>query len=182
MSTIEISTNEQGVIRVFAVNRAVADMADALKTRPKADLARDLLNAPHLDTTTVEVFPTSDLAGVGLAGYLTEGQGVPSEQTEPDKPKLDALDGYVLLLFSKSFNGQDMTLSTGPEVTLIGTYTQDSTDWSAPVDLSTPSAQPYSGAAPQKKRPSDAAMSGRIAMLALLVAFFVVGLMVWVGS
>ena len=30
--------------------------------------------------------------------------------------------------------------------------------------------------------PKDPRMSGRIAMIALLVAFFVVGLMIWVGS
>jgi hypothetical protein len=32
------------------------------------------------------------------------------------------------------------------------------------------------------KEPNDPRMSGRIAMIALIVAFAVVGLMVWVGS
>jgi len=44
------------------------------------------------------------------------------------------------------------------------------------------------GAAPQaaepkpRKSPSDAAMSGRIAMLALVVLAVLVGLMIWVGG
>jgi len=35
---------------------------------------------------------------------------------------------------------------------------------------------------PQKKRPSDAAMSGRVATVALLVMALLVGLMIWIAG
>ncbi len=80
-SPLDIPAGERGKIRVFAVNRPAEEMKAALARRPKPDLARELLNAPHLDTRSTEIFPISDLAGVGLALYLGEGYAVPEAET-----------------------------------------------------------------------------------------------------
>ena len=51
---------------------------------------------------------------------------------------------------------------------------------SAPRTIPTKSA---TGTLPQgRKKPSDAAMSGRIATYALLILFALVGLMIWIAA
>jgi len=91
-------------------------------------------------------------------------------QLNPDKTKLEALDGWVLILFSRAFQDAAATLTPASTLTLIGTYSETGTDWRATETIDTDSAKPYS-APPEttKKRPSDAAMSGRVATLVLIV-------------
>ena len=50
----------------------------------------------------------------------------------------------------------------------------------APRSITTDSAK--GTLPPARKKPSDAAMSGRIATLALLVLFALVGVMIWIAS
>ncbi|MEL7132033.1 MAG: hypothetical protein AAGK77_06445 [Pseudomonadota bacterium] len=177
--SVEVSASERGVIRLFALSMT-DDQAQALKDNPvsiNAALGTDV------DIAQVEVFPVSDLEGVGLAGYLSEGNAVPPEQLAPDRAKLDNLDGWVLIVYSRAFEGRAVTLHPDPALTLIGTYGEIPTDWRATETVETDSAKPYS-APPEtvKKVPSDAAMSGRIAMIALLVIGLLTWAMIWIGG
>lgn len=172
--TLAIPANETGMIRVFAVNRPAPDMTSALQKRPGADLARDLLSAPHLNTSSTEVFAMSDLAGIGLAAYLADGYAVKDEALAPDRPKLDALDGYVLLLFSDSFGGKAATLDPGPDVTLIGTYREARANMAA-QPIKSAAAQPYSGAKP----PPNAQVRTRSGSLFVAVIAVLVLLLFW---
>lgn len=176
MSTsIEIKANERGAIRVFAINRAAQDIAEALKTQPKADLARDLLKSPHLDTGSTEIFPIADLTGVGLSAYLTDGYAVEEPAIAADRSKLDALDGYVMLLFSDSFKGAEMTLSPGDAVTLIGTYAEyRPTNTGLAID--TDSAKPYSGAAGMTPPTPARGPAGSAMVVAAMIVLLGLGL------
>ncbi|WP_299549976.1 hypothetical protein [uncultured Tateyamaria sp.] len=170
---LRIPPNERGVIRVFALSmtdqdaRALKDDSDAI----------DAALGTSVDANQVEVFPVSDLEGVGLVGYLAEGNAVAAEQLSPDKAKLDKLGGWVMIVFSLAFEDRETVLEPVAALTLIGTYGEVRTDWRATETVEADSAKPYS-APPEtvKKKPSDAAMSGRIAMIALLV----LGLLTWV--
>lgn len=168
---IPIDQTERDAIRVFAINQPATDVAAALKAQPPADLARHLLNNPHLNTASTEIFPVADLTGMGLGRYLIEGYAVDEAEIAPDHAKLDALEGYVLLLFSDSFAGIDGALTPGPDLTLIGTYTEyRPAQKSAP--LRAQSAKPYSGApgvtAPSPTRGSAGSALVVLAMIALL--------------
>ena len=172
---IHIPPNEQGMIRVFAINRPTSDMRVAVSRTPKPDLARDLLGDPHLDTASAEIFPVSDLEGVGLTAYLTEGYAVPDAQLVPDKAKLDALDGYVLLLFSESFAGRGATLETGPDVTLIGTYGEAAPD-RRPRTLKSKSAKLYTGAkSTSAQTPAAKGYGSSLVVLAVVILVLAVG-------
>ena len=168
MPAISIPARERGVVRVFALSMAEAE-ARALKQSPEA-IAESLGVDGLLDMEHVELFPLTDLDGVGLLGYLNEGAGVPVDQLSPDRVKLDKLGGWVLVLFSLAFEDRATTLRPSPAFTLIGSYGEERTDHSADDTLAADAAKPYS-AAPETppKRPSDAAMSGRVATLVLIV-------------
>lgn len=170
---MRVPPNERGVIRVFALSMTDKE-ARALKDDPEAI---DAALGASVDAQHVEVFPVSDLEGVGLVGYLAEGNAVPPEQLSPDRAKLEKLGGWVMIVFSLAFGDRETVLKPAPALTLIGTYGEIRTDWRSTETVKADSAKPYSAPAETvKKRPSDAAMSGRIAMIALLV----LGLLTWV--
>lgn len=173
---LEISSGERGRIRLFAINRPPVDMRSMLASAPKADVARQLLAAPHLATRSVEIFPVQDLEGVGLAQYLIDGYAVPAATLADDRAKLEALDGYVLLLFSDSFGGAATTLAPSPDVTLIGTYDETLADMRQRPTL-TPSAAPYSGT-PQLE-PVTPPRGGGSRLLLVLALATGAGLLLW---
>lgn len=187
---IDIPAQEHGVIRIFAVNLPEAEVASMLRNMPppatptgdlpEVPAAAALLGWPDLDTRYAALFAIRDLTGVGLTGYLTEGLGLEEAQISPDHARLTALDGYVLIVMSRAFGGQPVALHLPAALTLIGTYREKA----APVIFE---PLPAGGAqdAPQtkgRKPVSDAAMSGRIATIALLVLFLLTGLLVWMAG
>jgi hypothetical protein len=176
---ISIPANEVGVIRVFALSMSGAE-AEALKDDPQA--LQSVLGT-QVDADQIEVFPVSDLEGVGLVGYLAEGNAVPLDQLAPDRAKLDRLGGWVMIVFSRAFGDQAASLSPAPELTLIGTYGEIRTDWRATETVEADSAKPYS-APPEtvKKRPSDAALSGRVAMIVLILLGLFTWAMIWIAG
>jgi len=181
---IEVASHESGLVRVFALSLDET-AAQKLKDNAPTDGAapQDRALGGTVDSTRTEVFALSDLGEMSLPDYLLEGPGVQSEPLEKDRAKLAALSGWVMIVYSSAFGGTAQTLTPARELTLIGTYPQEGVDWRDDVDLSTPSALPYQDTnAPARKRPSDAAMSGRVATVALLVLFALVGLMVWVAG
>lgn len=173
---INIPRNERGIVRVFALSldpvaaQALKVSADAIKKTLGADIA--------LDTTHVEIFPVRDLHEIGLVGYLMEGDAVTADQLAPDRAKLEKLSGWVLIVYSLAFGDRSTTLKPDKALTLIGTYGETRTDWSSTRDVESDAAKPVSD---QPTRPSDAAILGRIAMLALIVLGLLTALMVWIA-
>jgi hypothetical protein len=184
--TIDIPANEAGLVRIFALSMDAADAQQMKDTPPSGtgtSPTEEALGAAALDGTHIEVFSLADLGEMTLPEYLVEGAGITAEALAHDRSKLAALDGWVMILYSSALGGTAQHLNPVPALTLIGTYPQEGIDWSPEVGLSTPSALPYQQSpGPVRKKPSDAAMAGRIATAALLVLFALVGLMVWVGS
>ncbi|MDW3224949.1 MAG: hypothetical protein R8G34_19045 [Paracoccaceae bacterium] len=173
---IEIKAHERDTIRVFAINKAATEVVEALKVAPKADVARQLLGDPHLNTASAEIFPVADLTGMGLSAYLSEGYAVQTDQIAQDRNKLDALEGYVLLLFSDSFAGAATRLALGQALTLIGTYTeyQPSTPSGS---LKTDSAKLYSGGLAQQNQAPKKTPSG--SAITVLIFAVLVGIGLW---
>ncbi|MEO9684835.1 MAG: hypothetical protein ABJF86_16340 [Tateyamaria sp.] len=176
---ISVKASETGAIRVFALS-----MTDAEAAEFKGDAA-SIATAlgVEVDATHVEVFPVSDLEGIGLSGYLTEGNAIPPEELASDRPKLDRLGGWVMIVFSRAFQGRAVTLSPIPTLTLIGTYGMPAVDWRATEVVSSEAAKPFT-APPStvKKRPSDAAMSGRIATVVLILLGLFTWAIIWIAG
>ncbi len=166
----EISATERGIVRVFKVDLS-EDQIESFDPAPSLGVA-------SLEPQYTELFPVSDLKGVGLSGYMSEGLGI--ADAELDKARLDALKGHVLIVLSAAFGGEALTLTPKAPLRWIGTYTEER----APVQFEPlPDAAAQGQIAPDgRKRPSDAAMSGRVAMIALLVIFALTGLMIWIAA
>jgi hypothetical protein len=174
-SDVRIAKSEQGVIRVFAISRPMAEMARALRQQPKAVLASAMLGHDVSDED-IELFAIADLAGIGLPRYLTEGYDVDAEALRADRTRLEALDGYVLLLHSGAARAGDVILSPSPELTLIGTYTEPKPSHSAPP-VAVEAAMPYSGLKPasgaQHRTRVGSALTAAAVLLALLLIWWI---------
>jgi hypothetical protein len=181
---IEIKATEAGVVRVFAVD-IPADHIAAFTARNGTWPLAEALGADTLDPAQVEVFDASDLTGVGLPGYLADGHAIPEEQLEPLRGQLMAQKGVLMILPSRAFQGVAQTLTPRAPVSLIATLREeaDTVTFAALPDASArnPVETPQEDA-PDKKTPSDAAMSGRVATVVLLVLALLVLVMVWIAA
>ncbi len=174
---ITIKPTEHGVVRVFAVDLPEDQIAGFNRqngTWPLQEaLGADVLNADH-----VELFPVSDLDELGLTGYLEQGYGMDHADLADMRARLDGLSGHVLIVTSRAFGETAQTLTPRAPLRLIASFNEDT----APVAFEPLPSKAARGTTGGKAAPSDAAMSGRIASLALLVLFALVAVVVWVAS
>lgn len=177
MTTYHIPNNEYGQVRVFAINRTAADMADDIENTGKTAVVSALIGQ-DLPASGFELFPIDDLTGVGLSGYLGQGYDVPPEQLVKARGKLDALEGYVLLVFSSAFAGRDTTLTTTAGLTLIGTFGEAQPNMqNTPIESG--SAQAYSGTPRQTPAQPPRGKAGSAMVIVGLIV--IAGLVLWWG-
>lgn len=175
-----VKANERGIVRLFAVDLPAEEIRRFQTETDAGWPLREALGATELDLEHVELFPVSDLTGLGLAGYMVEGLGIAEADVAEDRARLEALKGHVLVLVSKAFGGVDQQITPRTPLKWIGTYVEER----APVQFRPLPDAAAEGevAGPAKAPPSNAAISGRVAMIALLVIFALVVLMIWVAS
>lgn len=168
-----VPAGEHGRVRVFALDMR-PEQADFLREPGAVD---QVLGLAGLDPAQSDVIRIADLEDLGLAGYLTEGCGLPEEQIAPDRDRLAALDGHVLVLRSRAFGGQAAVIAPAPEVRLIATYDEPGTAWSA-QQLRSDSALPYS--APRQSPRAARARARRIGGGLFAVVMMLILLLIWV--
>ncbi|GAB1480183.1 hypothetical protein MASR2M74_27580 [Paracoccaceae bacterium] len=117
-----LAEGERHLLRVFTLKLPADEVA---QLSGKADLLAALFGVDALDAAGVELFDLADLAGLGLAAYLVEGNGAAEGQIAADRDRLDALTGAVLILHSAAFDGRAIRLHPDPRLRLIGTYGED---------------------------------------------------------
>ncbi len=175
--TITIRSTEHGVVRVFAVDLAAEQLTGFNRQNGTWPL-QEALGAEVLEADHVDLFAVSDLDELGLTGYLEQGYGMDPEDLADMRVRLNALSGHVLIVTSRAFAGQAQTLKPRAPLRLIASFHENA----APVVFEPLPSKAARGTTGGKAAPSDAAMSGRIASLALLVLFVLVAVVVWIAS
>lgn len=170
MTTMIVPKAERGHARIFAVDLPAAEAENLTRE----ELAT-LLGIETLAEDQHEFFPVGNLEGIGLAGYLTEGMGMDPAEVRADAARLNALKGHVLILPSAAVRG--LTLTPRAPLRWIGTYSEPVTV--APMDrLHSDAAERSVSPTPPTKRPSEAKVMGRVALVALAVIALLVVLMI----
>ncbi len=181
--TFHVKATERGVIRIFMAN-LTAEEAESFTQSPDEDTPAPInraLGVTYLDSDFVELFPLSNLGGLGLAGYLTEGLGVAEEDVKPHASRLNAMNGQVLIVLSQAFGGFETTITPTAPLKWIGTYTEEGASVKF-EPLPSESAKGTAAGAGGKPPKSDARVGGMIAMYALIAMFVFVGLLIWVAG
>lgn len=173
----DIPAQERGKLHIFALNMEPQAPPDPPAPDPRPGA---FLGVPDLNTDYAEIVEIKSLGDMTLSDYLADGYDIAPEYLAAERARLGALEGHVLIVLSLAFRDQAHTLILGAALTHIATLQTDGPDWTSRRTLATESAKP--GSAPTKKRPSDAAMSGRIAMLALLLMFGLTALLIWIAA
>jgi len=122
---LTIAAGERGVIRLFTLDMP----AEQARFLNEPGAAAQMLGGTDLDPAQIDIIKIADLAGVGLAEYLMQGCSVPADQI--DQTALAAITGHVLLIRSRAFKGRATTLAPSPPLTLVASFTETLTDWSA---------------------------------------------------
>ena len=173
MSTrIEIKAGETGTVRVFSTDLSKEDI-DGF------DMVT-ALGAESLSPDQVELFDLADLTGLGLSAYLEEGHGIPADQLADMKPQIDGLTGVVLILPSRALAGKKQTLRPQAPLRLLGTFFEST----QPISFEKLPSEAAKGQVntQTKSPPSNAAISGRVAMVALLFLALLVAVMIWIAA
>ncbi len=176
MTTMRISGTERDVLRLFAVDLP-EDEAQRFATAGETWPLREALDARTLREDFVDVVRVADLGEMPLSRYLREAHGVTEESLAGHGARVDALDGVVIALPAQAFGGTAQTLDVRAPLRWIGTFGEERAE-PAGAPLHSEAARGTTDAG----KPSDAAMSGRIASIALLVLFVLVGVMVWIAA
>lgn len=160
--TQTIPANDHGRVYLYALPDIDApDMA--------ALLGVDLLDLAHVDVITL-----ADLEGLGLRGYLIDGMGIPGAEIGPE---IAALKGKVAVLRSAAFGGRRAEIKLASGMRHVATYGERQSE---PAEGRLESAA-ATGTTGGKPAPSQGAILGRVAMVALLVICVLTALMVWIA-
>jgi hypothetical protein len=131
MTRMEVKSGERGLVRLFAIDPAHEPPLMSSEPDWEADAddppwpLRDALGAKYLDSDFIELFDVADLSDLGLANYMIEGLGIPREDVEPDRARLEALSGHILIVLSSAFGEFAQTLSPRAPLRWIGTWSED---------------------------------------------------------
>ncbi|MEL7012822.1 MAG: hypothetical protein AAFO72_06035 [Pseudomonadota bacterium] len=176
--SLKVTSGEHGVVRVFSLGYRVSM---ELQHFEAVDKLAQALGIDQLKPEDVQIVDLSAVSDMGLSGFLTEAYGVAEEQMVPLAESLNALQGHVAVLRSGAFDGAALTLPVSDDVRLVATLHEPRMSAPAPM----PNFQSARGTAngPKERKPlSDKAMSGRIAMYALLAVFAFTIMFVWIAS
>lgn len=176
--TLHIPAHEIGVVRIFKIDLPDQDARD-FGQHEINDRLWEALGTVSLNAAGIEIFPVGDLDDIGLTGYILDGLGVSADQVEPMRGQLEAITGHVLVLLSSAFSGQPSTLTPQVPLRHIATFHEEKPPVRfEPLPDESAAKQPVTA----RKPPSDAAMSGRVATVALLFLGLFVTLLVWMSG
>lgn len=183
---MRVDPHERGRLHVFAVNQSEKTVAERFappetgpdRLQPDPALLADLTGATGLDPKGAELVPLDDLEGLGLSGYLTEGLDIARDAVGTNKLRLDALEGYALLLSSQAFKGQAFALGETADLTHIASFDQPGTDWSSAGKIPSEAAKPHS--APTAEASSEPNRSQRMGSAIIAVFVLIIISVIWI--
>lgn len=175
-----VTEAEHGLVRVFhyVPNPDLPDTGDVMNFI--SDLDVGMVAANHIQRVEIK-----ELGDMTLSAFLGAGYSIEQDKLDPYVAQLDGLGGVVFLMRSRAFAERPATLNRGGDAKLIATFAEPGVDVNfepLPDESAKRPSIPAPEDAPVKKKPSDAAMSGRVATIALLVMAFLVWLMIKVAG
>lgn len=127
------------------------------------------LSADHVQHVVL-----AELGDMPLRSFLSVAYEIDASVLDK-ATELDDLTGHIFIVRSSAFLDRPVTLKTDGAARLVATLWEPSNVSGFATPIETESAKGIL-TPPTRKKPSDAAMSGRVATIALLV----MGLLVWV--
>lgn len=164
---VGVPMSETGMVRLFWLGETIS-----------VEALRLLMQASHMDPKHVDVIQPEELGEGGLYNYMVEGLGLRPQDI--DRGQIDALRGTVYLIRTPAFKGFGQNLQMVPPLRYIGEYKEPG--WFQRSRLLRAKSAQGEGLGPKgAPRKSNAAISGRVAMIALGVMLMLTALMLWIA-
>ena len=167
-----VTAHEHGRIRIYLASYGLSMEIGHVGTFERLESA---LGTTGLNSKDVQQIQTRILDEMPLSQFLIDAYDVSEDEIAPHRATLDAADGLILVIRSGAFRDRPVTLNTSSDATLLATLSEPNASKPFTSPLSAKGAEGILSK-PAKKKPSDAAMLGRVATIALLV----MALLVWV--
>ena len=116
----KILSSERGVVRVFTTD---LDSEGSSAITPD-NVHRLLGEGLDLESSRIEVFPSTVLEAMGLSNYLVEGYGIAEAELQGQSAALDALKGLIILVASGAFKGQAVELDPKSGIRFVGLFSE----------------------------------------------------------
>ena len=172
---LTIPAHDHGALYVLELNRPAPEgLEDKTEAAMQAIFGPVLVNTDYVDA----VMPGM-LEDMTLPDLIRNGYDMPVSPA--DAEAMRGLMGTAVLIMSAAFGGQAQIIDLPADVRLVTTL-RETPDLKAPRPIHTDTTEGSLTGGKVKKKPSDAAMSGRVATIALLVMFALVGVMVWIAG
>jgi len=159
----------------------IYEPADA--ERPLTKPLPKALGLEFIDMDFIDFMIEEELEAFPLSKMLIEGHGMDSASVAPDAAMLDRLRGQVVLVHSSALADLAPSVEPAPPLTFVGRYSEALKNDGTPMGVVKSATEAADGTAtPAKKQPSDAAMGGRVATIALLVMAALVWVMIKIAG
>lgn len=133
------------------------------------------LGATKLRPAFIETVDLRDLGPMSLSQYLSEAHDVPARALGADKPRIDALDGHVIILPPQAFENTSQTLHIATPLRHIGSYAASGAKGRGPALRSPSSKGSGAGGAPAAMgsltKPMMIAVAALIVVAVAVLAF-----------
>ena len=172
---------EHGLVRVFLLD---VSLRAEVETSGTYDAFCAALGIAQINADDVQTLDTATLDHMLLVDFLRDGYEANEDDLTEYQFQLDAVsdtDTMVLIVRSGAFIDRPASLVTDGPARLIATLREPEAQMPM-TPLPNPDPEAVLEDATQKKRPSDAAMSGRIATMVLVLMAALVWLMIWIAG
>ena len=176
-----VAAHEYGLIRIYTIDLSPAEIDNFTIERGNHWPLQRALGAEVLDSGPTQSFNIADLGDLGLLGYLSEGYFIEPADMDAYSAAFAELTGAVVIIPSRAFEGVAQTLMQPTLLDGVPNPLRHLATLREEGRNATFESLPSFGAegvledTPARKKPSDAAMGGRVATIALIV----MGLLVW---
>ena len=180
--SLEVRAGEHGRVRIFALGYRVSM---ELQHFEAVDRLAEALGVESLKAEDVQIVDLSAVREMGITSFLIEAYGITEDELTPLSKTIYDLTGHAAIVRSGAFGGRDIVIAPSDEVRLVATLHEPKMAAPAPMpryNSATGTDAGTDGGGKTRKPPSDKAMSGRIAMYALLFVFAFTVMFVWIAS
>lgn len=171
---LRIPLTHDRAVWLFAIDLPDAEIDGFLASDLAAALGTDAV-----DTGQIEVIDTDTIRVIGLAKYLSEANGMDDATVTPDAAMLDSLRGRLLMVFRSALGTGGTSLKPNPPLRFIGHYAEPAPALHLAMGSSPSASGVLEG---PRAKPSDAAISGRIATAVLIFLFIFTAIFIWMAS
>lgn len=176
-----VTKTEHGVVRVFILVRP-PELHQNYSV-PLSEIG-EWLGHSALNAADIQQIWTSDLSDMSLPDLLRQGYGIDDAQIMAQQDHLEgAMDLHptiIVIIRSSGFMNRPAKLATGGPLFMLAVFQEPGLSVAFEALPDQKVEAPKVKGTP--KAPSDAAMAGRVASVALLVMAALVGIMIWVAG